>query len=134
ALDAPVAIVAEALPGARADHEARTAFLDHRRGERAVRVGDRDVPAGRAGLDAEGLDELQEAVHYVRGRPRLDAPVAERPLEIARACPVEADAYLGARHAARGVRAHRCVHVQQHREAPALELALEVEVTAHAPG
>src|SRR5690606_10498927 len=116
ALDAPVAVVAEALPRARAQDQCRLAGRYRLGRERAVVVAQWDVPARLAARDSQRFGELEQAVHDVLLRARLEVRVAEIPLVVARAGAIEAEPNLGARREAREIRAHRRVHVQQQRK------------------
>src|SRR5690606_30992646 len=94
ALDAPVAVVAEALPRARAQDQRRLAGRYHVGRERAVVVAQGDVPTRLAARDSQRFRKLEQAVHDVLLRARREVRVAEEPLVVARAGAIETEPHV----------------------------------------
>ena len=90
-VDRPIAEIPCTLAAAGADDDQRATVAADIGGKSAVRIGQRDVPAQRALRGAGGSGKRHHRLHGVFAVRGVDAPVCEQPLEVLRACAVEAD-------------------------------------------
>jgi len=92
ALRTPVAKVTESLTGARTDDQTWNSGINLAGRKFAIGAGNRDVPAGRTVIDAEGFGKLEQAIHDMTFGTSSQVPVTEEVLAITCASTVKSEA------------------------------------------